>query len=172
MSKRTLFVLFVMALAALLVSCSALPGVAPTNTAVVPPTVAPQPTKALPTAIPATEVLPTATPIPPTVEPTSSTGLPAGCVDALTVTTDQIGQTLCIGGIVAKQLGSKGDYFIYFSKTDFTKLYFFAPAWRPTITEKGAKEGDCVYIQNAKVTANGTHGMIIPFIPKDLKFCN
>jgi hypothetical protein len=160
-----------LAIALVLSGCSAI-AAAPAATAV-PPTKAPA--TAIPaTAVPPTEtpIPPTETPIPPTLEPTSSIGLPAGCVDALTITTDMIGQTMCIGGIVAKQLGAKGDYYIYFSKTDFTKLYFFGPAWHPTITNNGAKDGDCVYIENAKIASSGTGGMIIPFIPKDLKHCN
>jgi hypothetical protein len=173
MSSRTLFVLSTLAVALILVACGTPQVAAPANTPV-PPTKEVQPTKALPTntlAPTATEVLPTDT-LAPTAEPASSIGLPAGCVDALTVTTDMIGQTLCVGGIVAKQLGSKGDYFIYFSTKDFTKLYFFGPSWKPTITNNGARDGDCVYIQNAKISASGNGGMIVPFIPKDLKHCD
>jgi hypothetical protein len=96
--------------------------------------------------------------------------IPEGCLDALIVTADQVGQTVCVGGIVEQDFGMKGDYFLYFKKSSLTTLFFISLNW-PTFGVVGVYPGDCVYLEKAKISRRGEQSIVAMFTPQELKWC-
>jgi hypothetical protein len=113
---------------------------------------------------------PTNTPHPLAATPTAGNGVPAKCVQALAITSKQIGQTLCIGGIVDQALGKKGDYYIFFKQSDPNILYFVSFGW-PASGAAGVRKGECIYLESVKIIGLGEHSLMSPFLPKDLMRC-
>jgi hypothetical protein len=127
------------------------------------------------TVIPSTEISPTSmppsvTPNPPTAVSTASNGVPEKCVQALAITREQIGQTLCVGGIVENAFGRKGDYYIYFNQSNLDALFFVSFGW-PSSGTLGVNKGECIYIENAKIIRFGERSLMVSFLPTDIKHC-
>jgi hypothetical protein len=122
------------------------------------------------TEIPSTRMPPSVTPKPPTAESTASNGVPEKCVQALAITREKIGQTLCIGGIVDNAFGRKGDYYIYFNQSDLDALFFVSFGW-PFGGTPGVNKGECIYIENAKIIGFGERSLMVSFLPNDIEHC-
>jgi len=107
-----------------------------------------------------------------TKQPSVSTiaKIPDGCVNALSVTAGQVGQTLCVGGFVEQDLGYKGDYFLYFKKSSLSTLFFISLNW-PKAGVIGAYPGECIYLEKATISKMGEYSIVAMFAPQDLKYC-
>jgi hypothetical protein len=81
----------------------------------------------------------------PTAAPTFTQmpGLPAGCINALTITADNLNQTLCVGGPVYIASLSHGTYVVDFNQ-DPKSFYMVGYDWQGTLV---IHPGDCVYAQ-------------------------
>jgi hypothetical protein len=122
------------------------------------------------TATPSSSVPSQKTSAPPTANSASRNELPAGCMDALSVSADHVNQIFCIGGIVDKAFSKSGDYYIYFKSASPSTLFFISNGW-PTSGATGAHKGDCVFLENAVVTKLGAQGIMSLFTPRELKRC-
>lgn len=78
-----------------------------------------------------------------TLLPTGVPYLPAGCLDALSLTLDDYGKTVCVGGTVFSLASSHGTYYIYFSNAR-GKLYMMGTDWVDRI---GLHAGECAYAE-------------------------
>jgi hypothetical protein len=178
MKYRILFFSLLAVILIVATSCSALPSVggnapvAPTAKppAAIPPTAMP-PNQAPATDIPASEIPPTKEVAPTAEVPASPNGVPAGCLDVLTVTKDQLGAKLCMWGIIASTNSGKGDFYLYFEGATKDTLYFMSASWLPTPGVKSPSKGDCVYLENKEVSKFGTN-LIAFFTAKELKTCS
>ena len=97
--------------------------------------------------------------------PTGVPSLPSGCLDALSVTLDDYGQTLCVGGTVVSLASSHGTYYVYFSNAR-GKLYMMGTDWVDRI---GLKVGDCAYAEG-KLSRDGV-APVMPITPFTLNRC-
>lgn len=97
--------------------------------------------------------------------PTGVPHLPAGCVDALSVTYDDYGKTMCAGGTVFSLASSHGTYYVYFSNAR-GKLYMKGPDWVDRI---GLRAGECAYAEG-KLSRDGV-SPVMPITPFTLKRC-
>lgn len=81
----------------------------------------------------------------PTAAPTftQTPGLPAGCVDAQTITSANLNQTLCVGGPVYIASQSHGTYVVDFNQ-DPKSFYMVGYDWQGTLV---IHPGDCVYAE-------------------------
>jgi len=100
-----------------------------------------------------------------TLVPTGLPSLPSGCVDALSVTLDDYGKTLCVGGTIANLASSHGTYYVYFSNTR-GKLYMMGTEWVDRI---GLRAGECAYAEG-KLSRDGV-SPVMPITPFTLKRC-
>jgi hypothetical protein len=100
-----------------------------------------------------------------TALPTGVPSLPAGCVDALSVTLDDYGKTLCAGGTVFGLSSSHGTYYVSFSNTR-GKLYMMGTDWVDRIA---LKAGECAYAEG-KLSRDGV-SPVLPITPFTLKRC-
>jgi predicted small lipoprotein YifL len=96
--------------------------------------------------------------------PTLIPQLPPNCVDALAVTLDDYGKTLCVGGTVTRIDLSHGTYFVYFGPRG--KLYMMGTDWVDRI---GLRAGECAYAEG-KLSRDGV-SPVMPITPFTLKRC-
>jgi hypothetical protein len=69
--------------------------------------------------------------------------LPANCVDALTISLENVGQTLCVGGKANLAYMQQGTYYVDFSPAK-ASFYMVGYDWKSRFT---VKPGDCVYAE-------------------------
>ncbi len=100
-----------------------------------------------------------------TLLPTGIPSLPAGCVDALSVTLDDYSKTLCVGGTVLNLVSSHGTYYVYFSNTR-GKLYMMGTDWVDRIA---LRIGECAYAEGT-LSRDGV-SPVMPITPFTLKRC-
>jgi hypothetical protein len=109
-----------------------------------------------------------ATPLPlqtVTLLPTGLPYLPADCLDALSVTLDDYGKTVCVGGTVVSLASSHGTYYVYFSNAR-GKLYMMGTDWVDRIN---LRPGECAYAEG-KLSRDGV-SPVMPITPFTLKRC-
>ena len=97
--------------------------------------------------------------------PTGIPQLPPGCRDALSITRDNYGKTLCAGGTVVRINLEHGTYYVYFSGQR-DKLYMKGPDWVDRI---GLRVGECAYAEG--VLSRDTVAAVMPITPFSLKRC-
>jgi hypothetical protein len=100
-----------------------------------------------------------------TALPTGVPSLPSGCLDALSLTLDDYGKTLCAGGTVFSLASSHGTYYVYFSNAR-GKLYMMGADW---VDRLALKAGDCAYAEG-KLSRDGV-SPVMPITPFTLKRC-
>jgi hypothetical protein len=100
-----------------------------------------------------------------TAMPTGLPQLPAGCVDALSVSIEDYGKTLCVGGTVSIISMDHGTYKVKFSSIR-EKLYMLGYDWVDRI---GLRKGECVYAEG-KLSRDGV-APVMPITPFSLKRC-
>jgi hypothetical protein len=153
----------------ILISCGANRSDTPSITAI--PSVEMPPTDLPPAPVPTAELIPTEKATVPTSTPADTGGLPEGCMDALLITDEHVGQTLCVGGIVGSIWNKSGDYHIMFKGASFDTIFFVSFDW-PPVGNPGVVPGDCVYLENARITREIERYLNAPFVPKELRTCN
>ncbi len=97
--------------------------------------------------------------------PTGIPRLPSGCMDALAVTIDDYGKTLCTGGTITIITMSHGTYIVKFS-SERGKLYMMGTDWVDRI---GLRMGECAYAEG-KLSRDGV-SPVMPITPYSLKRC-
>jgi hypothetical protein len=97
--------------------------------------------------------------------PTGVPHLPAGCVDALSVTRDDYGKTMCVGGTVWLITMEHGVYKVKFSG-ERDKLYMLGTNWVDRI---GLRKGECAYAEGK--LSRDTLAAVMPITPYTLKRC-
>jgi hypothetical protein len=97
--------------------------------------------------------------------PTGVPYLPAGCLDALSLTRDDYGKTVCVGGTVFSLSSSHGTYFVYFSNAR-GKLYMMGADWVDRIK---LRAGECAYAEG-KLSRDAV-SPVMPITPFTLKRC-
>jgi hypothetical protein len=176
MKHRILFFILLAVISLAAYSCSAIPGVgAPAAPATEIPATEVPATEVPPTQEPPTAMPPTVAPTPtvevkPTAEPASPNGVPAGCLDVLTITKSQIGKSVCMWGIIGRTASSKGDFYLYFEGGSKETIFFMSASWLPTPGVRSPNSGDCVYLENKQVSQFG-QALIAYFTAKELKTC-
>ncbi|MBN1440652.1 MAG: hypothetical protein JW929_14685 [Anaerolineales bacterium] len=108
-----------------------------------------------------------ATPLPlqtVTLLPTGVPYLPEGCLDALSVTLDDYGKRLCVGGIVTRVTLEGGTYRVFFGPRG--TLYMLGYDWEDRI---GLRTGECAYAEG-KLSRDGV-APVMPITPYSLKRC-
>ncbi len=96
--------------------------------------------------------------------PTGIPQLPPDCLDALTVTLDDYGKFLCVGGTVTRLNKTHGTYYVYFGERG--KLYMMGTDW---VDRMGLKAGECAYAEG-KISRDGV-SPVMPITPFTLKRC-
>lgn len=96
--------------------------------------------------------------------PTGIPQLPPDCLDALSITMDDYGKYLCVGGTVTLITMSGGTYRVYFGARG--KLYMLGPDWVDRI---GLRAGECAYAEG-KLSRDGV-SPVMPITPYTLKRC-
>jgi hypothetical protein len=91
--------------------------------------------------------------------------LPPGCRDALSITREDYGKTLCAGGVVVRISQERGTYFVYFSDQR-DKLYFKGTDWMDRI---GLRKGECAYGEGT--LSRDIVAAVMPITPFTLKRC-
>jgi hypothetical protein len=76
-----------------------------------------------------------------TAAPSPISPYPDGCMDARQVSLKEVGQTLCVGGLVFLATQVHGDMYIAFS-SDQAAFYMVGYEW---VGGKGFNAGDCIY---------------------------
>jgi hypothetical protein len=97
--------------------------------------------------------------------PTGVPYLPAGCLDALSVTLDDYGKSVCVGGTVFSLASAHGTYYVYFSNAR-GKLYMMGTDWVDRIN---LHTGECAYAEG-KLSRDGV-SPVMPITPFTLKRC-
>jgi hypothetical protein len=97
--------------------------------------------------------------------PTGVPYLPAGCLDALSVTLGDYGKTVCVGGTVFSLASAHGTYYIYFSNAR-GKLYMMGTEWVDRIK---LRTGECAYAEGT-LSRDGV-SPVMPITPFTLKRC-
>jgi hypothetical protein len=100
-----------------------------------------------------------------TLQPTGIAMLPAGCVDALSLTRDDYGKTICVGGTVMLITMQGGTYIVKFSK-DRSKLYLLGYDW---VDQIGLRAGECAYAEGK--LSRDSAAPVMPITPFTLKRC-
>jgi hypothetical protein len=96
--------------------------------------------------------------------PTGIPQLPPDCVDALSVTIDDYGKHICVGGIVKLITMEGGKYRVYFGERG--KLYMLGLDW---VDQIGLRAGECAYAEG-KLSRDGV-AAVMPITPYTLKRC-
>jgi hypothetical protein len=96
--------------------------------------------------------------------PTGVAALPEGCVDALSVTLDDYGKTICVGGKATLITMQGGTYKVLFGERG--KLYMLGTEWVDRI---GLRAGECAYA-SGKISRDGV-APVMPITPYSLKRC-
>jgi hypothetical protein len=111
---------------------------------------------------------PTPLPLQPvTPLPTGIAQLPVGCVNALDVTIEDYGESMCVGGTVYLILQEHGTYYVRFSSERGT-LYMQGDEWVDRI---GLRAGECAYAEG-KISRNiQAAAPVMPITPFSLKRC-
>jgi hypothetical protein len=99
--------------------------------------------------------------------PTGQPQLPAGCVDALSVSIDDYGKTMCVGGTVYLVLMEHGTYYVRFSP-DRGTLYMQGEEWVDRI---GLRKGECAYAEGKLSRNIQAAAPVMPITPYSLKRC-
>lgn len=99
--------------------------------------------------------------------PTGIPQLPEGCVDALSLTFEDYGKTLCTGGIVYLITMQGGTYKVRFSK-ERDKLYMIGYNWVDRI---GLKKDECAYAEGKLSRDFDLVAPVMPITPYTLKRC-
>jgi hypothetical protein len=115
-------------------------------------------TPAAPTPLPLQSVTPLPTGIP---------QLPEGCVDALSLTFDDYGKTLCTGGTVWLITMEHGRYKVRFS-SERDKLYMVGDNWVDRIS---LRKGECAYAKGTLSRDFDLVAPVMPITPFSLKRC-
>ena len=97
--------------------------------------------------------------------PTGVPQLPAGCLDALSLTIEDYGKTVCVGGTVWIITMEHGTYKVKFS-SQRSKLYMMGTDWVDRI---GLRAGECAYAEG-KLSRDGV-APVMPITPYSLKRC-
>jgi hypothetical protein len=97
--------------------------------------------------------------------PTGVPQLPPGCRDALSITRDDYGKTLCAGGTVVRINLEHGTYYVYFS-SQRDKMYMKGPDW---IDRIGLRVGECAYAEGK--LSRDIVAAVMPISPFTLKRC-